>query len=125
MSAPDPDRARGLYPKFAVFRLPDPDADPAPSVAPYRTVTEPLFVLRYQRDPHARAALEAYAKSCEADYPILAADLRRELAEATDFDNFGPTLHTWDEDQGNGVLMGRASGGGCATCDGGGCGDCR
>jgi hypothetical protein len=34
------------------------------------------FVLDMTHDFHARAALVAYAASCEADYPALAADLR-------------------------------------------------
>ena len=36
-----------------------------------------------------------------------------------------PPLHTWDEDRGDGVTVGRSAGGGCATCDGGGCGECQ
>lgn len=39
----------------------------------------PWFVLAYARDPHARAALAAYADSCEAELPGLAWDLREEL----------------------------------------------
>lgn len=34
------------------------------------------FVLDMTHDPHAKAALLAYALSCEADYPALAKDLR-------------------------------------------------
>jgi len=43
---------------------------------------EACFVLRYDRDPHARAALLAYAESCEAENPLLAADLRRMVPDA-------------------------------------------
>ncbi len=34
-----------------------------------------LFVLRYDRDPHARVALRAYAESCRGENPVLADDL--------------------------------------------------
>jgi hypothetical protein len=61
------DRQRGLYGKYHVER-----AD-GKSKGPY-------FVLAYTTDPHAAVALAAYADSCEADYPQLAADLRRQLA---------------------------------------------
>jgi hypothetical protein len=40
----------------------------------------PYFVLDLNHDPHARAALLAYADSCEADYPLLARDLRAAVA---------------------------------------------
>ncbi len=36
-----------------------------------------FFVLDIDHDPHAKAALAAYAASCEAERPELAADLRR------------------------------------------------
>jgi hypothetical protein len=39
------------------------------------------FVLDYDTDPYARVALAAYADSCEADHPQLAADLRAALAK--------------------------------------------
>jgi hypothetical protein len=39
----------------------------------------PCFVLRYDRDPHARVALLAYADSVKGENPQLAADLYREL----------------------------------------------
>lgn len=42
-------------------------------------VRTPCFVLRYDRDPHARAALRAYAASCEPENPRLAFDLEQEL----------------------------------------------
>lgn len=35
-----------------------------------------FFVLDYATDPHARAALVAYAQSCAATHPVLANDLR-------------------------------------------------
>lgn len=69
--APVPDTERGLYGKYLVFKA---GGDMVP-------MTDPCFVLRYNTDPHARAALAAYADSCEAEYPQLAADLRQKLAE--------------------------------------------
>lgn len=33
------------------------------------------FVLDMTHDPHAVAALKAYAASCQGDYPLLASDL--------------------------------------------------
>lgn len=39
------------------------------------------FVLR-EDDPHAQAALETYAASCEAESPELAADLRGVVRDA-------------------------------------------
>lgn len=60
------DQQRGLYGKYRVERLDGRDKGP-------------YFVLAYLTDPHAAAALAAYAASCEDEYPLLAADLRREL----------------------------------------------
>lgn len=64
----DPDRDRGLYRKYQVQKVTRDGelVDPGP-----------VFVLAYTRDPHARVALAAYADSCAADFPPLAADLRR------------------------------------------------
>lgn len=39
----------------------------------------PCFILEYERDPHARAALRTYAESCRDDKPGLSADLFRRL----------------------------------------------
>ena len=55
------DRERGLYPKYRVEKLNG------------RPIGE-CFVLE-QHDPHAVAALRAYADSCAADFPALATDL--------------------------------------------------
>lgn len=60
----DPDTQRGLYGKYKVERI---DGKPR----------GPYFVLDYAHDPHAVAALLAYADSCEAEFPALAADLRK------------------------------------------------
>lgn len=102
--AADPDQARGLYGKYRVqkrVRRPavcpwSPDGSHSPTVTSSchychgafpLTTTElvdpdgPVFVLAYGKDPHARAALSAYAESCAADYPQLAADLLAEIAK--------------------------------------------
>lgn len=47
-----PDTERGLYPKYLLFKAGG------------------------ATDPHAKAAIAAYADSCEADYPQLASELR-------------------------------------------------
>ena len=39
------------------------------------------FTLNFATDPHAQVAILAYAESVEKENPVLAADLRRELAE--------------------------------------------
>ncbi|AVO21677.1 sulfatase-modifying factor enzyme [Mycobacterium phage MooMoo] len=67
------DHNRGLYRKYELYRVSEDGS------SRYR-VTDPSFVLRYTRDPHARVALAAYADSCEAEYPALAADLRKALS---------------------------------------------
>lgn len=66
------DRQRGLYRKYSIYR----NTEAGRAIVP---LTDPAFVLRYTTDPHAAVALAAYANSCEADYPKLAADLRDAL----------------------------------------------
>jgi hypothetical protein len=61
----------GLHEKFRIQRV---DGTPIPEGARY-------FVLRIDDDPHARAALRAYAESCAAENPALAADLLAALVE--------------------------------------------
>lgn len=61
------DPTRGLYEKFTVRRN---DNSPRHDGCKY-------FVLDLTHDTHSVAALAAYADSCEAEYPLLAADLRR------------------------------------------------
>lgn len=70
----DDDRQRGLYRKYELYRVRE-DGNGYSRVL----VTDPFFVLRYTTDPHAAAALAAYADSCEAEYPVLAAELRELL----------------------------------------------
>ena len=64
------DRTRGLYNKFVVIRT-----DGTSEIGEKHCGCE-YFVLDVNHDEHARAALLAYAASCEAEYPLLAADLR-------------------------------------------------
>lgn len=62
----DPDRERGLYGKYRVEKV---NGKPVGA----------CFVLE-SHDPHAPAALRAYAESCEKDFRPLAEDLR-EMAD--------------------------------------------
>lgn len=64
------DTARGLYEKFNVTRT---DGKSAPGEKHHGCQ---YFVLDCDHDPHARAALAAYAASCKAEYPLLAGDVR-------------------------------------------------
>lgn len=64
------DKSKELYGKFVVQRT---DGKDAPGEKHHDCR---YFVLDVDHDPHAKAALEAYATSCEAEYPLLAADLR-------------------------------------------------
>lgn len=66
----------GLYEKFKVERT---DGSSAPGGKHDGCA---YFVLDLTHDRHATPAIEAYAASCEADYPFLARDLRR-LAQLT------------------------------------------
>jgi hypothetical protein len=66
------DATRGLYNKYRPVERTDGSSE----VGGKHHGCE-YFVLDTNHDPHAKAALKAYADSCEADYPILAADLRR------------------------------------------------
>ncbi len=61
----------GVYRKFRVERT---DGGSAPG---QKHDGCEYFVLDTTHDPHARAALLAYADSCESKYPTLARDARR------------------------------------------------
>jgi len=63
------DRSQGLYEKFVVTRT---DGHSEPGGKHHECE---YFVLDCNHDPHARAALKAYANSCRPDYPELARDL--------------------------------------------------
>lgn len=67
----DDKRRRGLYEKFYVMR------NDGKSAVGKKHFKCQYFVLDLVHDPHAKAALAAYADSCESDYPVLARDLRR------------------------------------------------
>lgn len=65
------DRGRGLYwDKFEVART-DGSSEPGGRHHGCR-----YFTLDLDHDPHAAAALSAYAASCQDSHPLLAADLR-------------------------------------------------
>jgi hypothetical protein len=63
------DPTRGLYHKFNVSRT-DGTSEPGGKHEGCA-----YFVLDCDHDPHAKAALAAYAESCRAEYPLLSADL--------------------------------------------------
>jgi len=63
------DKTRGLYGKFRIERT---DGKSAPGE---KHDGCEYFVLDLTHDPHAIPALKAYADSCRAEYPLLAADL--------------------------------------------------
>ena len=75
---------RGLFGKYLVQRIRTRailwghghDGGRVPTEPYIAETVEECFVLRYDRDPHARVALLAYAASCEGENPSLAADLR-------------------------------------------------
>lgn len=60
---------RGIYNKFTVTRT---DGKDAPGERHHGCR---YFVLDLNHDPHAAAAIDAYAWSCRKDYPALADDL--------------------------------------------------
>lgn len=63
------DESRGLYQKFRVERT-DGKSEPGEKHHGCK-----YFVLDLDHDPHAMAALEAYARSCRKQYPKLAEDI--------------------------------------------------
>lgn len=63
------DPNRGIYHKFEVTRT---DGSSGPGGKHEHCS---YFVLDVIHDPHARAALKAYADSCRGEYPLLAVDL--------------------------------------------------
>jgi len=64
------DKTRGLYGKFNIVRR---DGTSEPGGKHHGCE---YFVLDLTHDQHARAALAAYMRSCQVEYPLLAADLR-------------------------------------------------
>ncbi len=71
------DTTRGLIEKFTVTRN-DGKSEPGGKHERCR-----YFVLDLDHDAHAVAALKAYADSCKAEYPPLAADLKALVAGGT------------------------------------------
>lgn len=69
------DKTRGIYQKFEVTRA---DGSSAPGGKHEGCF---YFVLDLDHDPHAKAALQAYANSCRSVYPRLAADLDVEVKQ--------------------------------------------
>jgi hypothetical protein len=67
------DRDRGLYKKFIIQRT---DGSSGHGGKHEQCC---YFVLDLVHDPHADAAIEAYADACEHEQPALAADLRKWL----------------------------------------------
>ena len=65
------DKTRGLYDKYEEIRRTDGSSDSSDE----KHYQCDYFVLDLTHDPHAWPALKAYADSCRADYPLLAADL--------------------------------------------------
>ena len=74
MNVDHKDATKGLYEKFHVERT---DGRSAPGE---KHDGCEYFVLDLDHDPHALPALIAYEKSCRADFPGLAADLRAKIA---------------------------------------------
>ena len=67
----DADTSRGLYEKFIVSRK---DGKSLPGE---KHAGCSYFVLDLTHDRFAWAALDAYAKACATEYPLLAEDLRK------------------------------------------------
>ena len=64
------DKTRGIYGKFRVERV------DGKSAAGQKHESCEYFVLDLTHDPHAYAAIVAYADSCRVEYPLLAEDLK-------------------------------------------------
>lgn len=77
MNVTDDDKTKGLYRKFTVERT---DGSSGPGGKHEHCH---YYVLDLDHDPHAPAAIRAYADSCRAEYPALAADLDRLFPNAT------------------------------------------
>lgn len=67
----DPDKARGIYRKFEVFRVDE--------EAQLRHTDCRYYVLDLDHDKYARVAIAAYAAACAEQYPKLASDLLDEV----------------------------------------------
>lgn len=70
------DKERGMYQKYIVTEL-DENGDVKPNQYDGMYV-----VLKMGKDPYAIAALKAYARACAAEYPKLAEDFNKLVAES-------------------------------------------
>jgi hypothetical protein len=68
------DRDRGLYDKFKVERVSDPDN---------KHQNCRYFVLDLTHDRFAAPALTAYANACQEEFPALASDLKNLVSEGS------------------------------------------
>ncbi len=78
---------RGLYSKYVVLKnsaLPHVVEEALDNGSLDDHVVSPCFVLRYDRDEHARAALQAYAESVRIENEPLARQICREVEEHVD-----------------------------------------
>lgn len=64
----------GLKQKYLVFKLNDETGE-------ITAVNDPVFVLKYASDKHAKEALQTYIDSCLSEYPELANDLNKEIGK--------------------------------------------
>jgi len=74
------DRDRGLYRKFEVNRVSDPD---------HKHLNCEYFVLDLTHDKFAKPALIAYANACSEEFPALAKDLNALTENTGDVDATG------------------------------------
>lgn len=66
----DPEQLQGLTNKWLVIS----------ALNPAKHASCDFFVLDCVHDKYARAALQAYADACRAEYPVLASDLDAKIA---------------------------------------------
>lgn len=72
---------KGLYGKYYVCKADQKTGLPEDDARLDLIGIGNVFVLRYDKDPHAIAALKAYAASCAEENPRLAGDLLHLVAE--------------------------------------------
>ncbi len=70
------DKKLGLYPKYKVERIKDPDGKHDLCF---------FFVLDLDHDPFAFPALAAYIEHCQKEYPVLAAELALQIVMRTQY----------------------------------------
>lgn len=84
-----PESERGIYRKYSVTRLRD-------RTGKHKNCW--YFVLDPRHDPHARAALKAYAASCREEYGVLADEL--EEVASRDWTAFPQRIHAGEDENG-------------------------